>query len=291
MQIACPNCDTSYEVADSALGAGRNVRCIECRTVWFATAPEQVAAEAEAAAPEPIAEMPPASEPAPEQDDAGAIDWGAALKERKTGPNAAVAAEAEPSLEGTGSPSLVPSDDTPYNFDHVASESEEDIEAAAARRSARRRKQKKPPALRLQRPSWPTVILSLLTVVGAILGWRTDVVRAMPQTASLFAAIGLPVNLRGLVFSDITTTKELNEGVPVLIVEGVIANVTRGRVEVPRLRFAMRDAHGLEIYTWTARPTSGSLGAGETLLFRTRLASPPAEGREVLVRFANRRDR
>jgi hypothetical protein len=32
------------------------------------------------------------------------------------------------------------------------------------------------------------------------------------------------------------------------------------------------------------------LAPGETAAFRTRLASPPAEGRDVIVRFFNRRD-
>src|SRR4030088_729653 len=38
MQIVCPNCETSYQVAASAMGtSGRSVRCARCRTVWFAT--------------------------------------------------------------------------------------------------------------------------------------------------------------------------------------------------------------------------------------------------------------
>ena len=32
------------------------------------------------------------------------------------------------------------------------------------------------------------------------------------------------------------------------------------------------------------------LAPGETAAFRTRLASPPADGRDVIVRFFNRRD-
>lgn len=277
MLIACPNCDTTYEVADSTLGAGRNVRCTECHTVWFADAAEPVAAQAPAALALEGSEG--------REDIAGEeIDWGAALEQQKAAAGSAVQAEAF--ADPDASPSLVPSDDTAYDLDHPASEIS-DTEATA-RRAARRKKR---PALAMQRPGWPTVILSLMTVIGAILGWRTDVVRAMPQTASLFASIGLPVNLRGLAFTDMTTIKEVNDGVPVLIVQGVISNVTRNQAEVPRLRFAMRDSRGVEVYTWTARPTSGSLGAGETLPFRTRLASPPAEGREVLVRFANRRDR
>src|SRR5512136_1245360 len=130
MQIACTNCDTTYDVADSALGAGRNVRCTECSTVWFATAPEPVAAEADAALV-PAAEMPPDPGPPSEPEAAEELDWGAALQEQKSG--ATIAAAAEPSLDADPSPSLVPSDETPYSFDHVASETEEVVEVAADR--------------------------------------------------------------------------------------------------------------------------------------------------------------
>src|SRR5476651_1362445 len=37
MQIACPNCKTSYQLADTAIGAnGRSVRCVRCQTLWHA---------------------------------------------------------------------------------------------------------------------------------------------------------------------------------------------------------------------------------------------------------------
>src|ERR1700722_10799491 len=40
MLIACPNCQTSYDVSAASLGAeGRSVRCVRCREIWFATAP------------------------------------------------------------------------------------------------------------------------------------------------------------------------------------------------------------------------------------------------------------
>ena len=61
-----------------------------------------------------------------------------------------------------------------------------------------------------------------------------------PQTASLYAAIGLPVNLRGLAFANVTTAKETNDGVPVLLVEGTIVSIARkrGRRAAPALRGA-----------------------------------------------------
>ena len=49
-------------------------------------------------------------------------------------------------------------------------------------------------------------------------------------------------------------------------------------VEVPRLRFALRNRNGQEVYTWTALPGRSVLAPGETLAFRSRLASPPADG-------------
>ncbi len=34
MRIACPTCDTAYEVPESALKPGRKVRCARCETQW-----------------------------------------------------------------------------------------------------------------------------------------------------------------------------------------------------------------------------------------------------------------
>jgi hypothetical protein len=89
------------------------------------------------------------------------------------------------------------------------------------------------------------------------------VVRYVPQTASLFAAIGLPVNLRQLVFEDVKITNEETDGLPVLIVEGTIASQSNAPVEVPRMRFAVRNARGQEIYAWTARPSRSILEPGQ----------------------------
>ena len=97
-------------------------------------------------------------------------------------------------------------------------------------------------------------VLALIAINIALVGWRADVVRWFPQTASLYAAIGLPVNLRGLVFANVTTEKESQDGVQVLVVEGKIVNAARHAVDVPRLRFAVRNDSGHEIYTWTALP-------------------------------------
>jgi hypothetical protein len=138
--------------------------------------------------------------------------------------------------------------------------------------------------------SLPVLIVVMLAALLSALNWRATVVRHFPQTASLYAAIGLPVNLHGLFFQDVKSRNEFEDGTSVLVLEGTIVNLTTRTLEVPRLRFALRNAAGQGVYAWTAQPTKSTLGSGNGLPFRARLASPPADGRDVIVRFLNRRD-
>jgi hypothetical protein len=73
-------------------------------------------------------------------------------------------------------------------------------------------------------------------------------VRFFPQTASLFAAVGPPVNLRHLKFENMPISKETQEGLSALAIEGTIVSVSSKATEVRRLCFAARDAAGQEIY-------------------------------------------
>jgi hypothetical protein len=106
------------------------------------------------------------------------------------------------------------------------------------------------------------VILALALIDAAIIGSRADLVWAMPQTASFFAALGLPVNLRGVHFDRLAATAERRDGEPVLVVQGAIRNSTAESADVPLLRFAIRNAEHQEIYSWAAAPTHERLSAG-----------------------------
>jgi hypothetical protein len=168
-----------------------------------------------------------------------------------------------------------------------AEQSPENIESFAARR-ARRERLRNEPKSHVPRPG--TIIVILLCVLGALAGWRSDVVRVMPGTASLFAAIGLPVNLRGLALTDVTTTKESHDGATILVVQGTITNISKQPRDVPRIRLAVKNDKGAVVYTWTSLPERTMLAPGVSEPFQTRLAAPPPEGRSVEVRFFTRRD-
>jgi len=149
-------------------------------------------------------------------------------------------------------------------------------------------------AMRNLIPRWPlsnlhTGIIAL-ALLDVVVGWRTDIVRKLPQTASFYALAGLPVNLRGLAFDGITTSTARDDGTPILVVEGNIINDTRKNVRVPQIRFVVRDAAAQEIYSWTASAARTSLPPGQAVTFRTRLASPPPGAHDVVLRFVSRRD-
>ncbi len=110
----------------------------------------------------------------------------------------------------------------------------------------------------------------------------------MPQTASFYAGLGLPVNLRGVDFDRLAASAERHDGERVLVVKGEIANSSRTAEDVPRLRFAIRNAEHQEIYSWTAAVSHGRLPAGERLAFRSELILPPLDTRDVEVRFIDR---
>jgi hypothetical protein len=56
------------------------------------------------------------------------------------------------------------------------------------------------------------------------------------------------------------------------------------------LKLAVRNAAKEEIYSWTAAPPRESLSPGLAVGFRSRLASPPPDSRDVLIRFVTRSD-
>jgi predicted Zn finger-like uncharacterized protein len=285
MRIVCPSCETSYEITADSLGeAGRSVRCARCKMAWFAAAPApELALAAEwDDAPDAQGDVDPVGQTVGPIGHSTAIALASAadtapLEQQETIEYAALGPPLVPATEWEAAAEVPPAD-APH----------EDIETVAARRAP-------PPVERRRRsfrfrPSIPLVILCLAAVLAALAAWRTEVVRFAPQTASLFAHVGLPVNLRGLTFDAVKLTGETHEGVPVMVIDGVIVNAAKTAVEVPRMRFALRNQAGLEVYAWTALPTRSFLNEGESLPFRTRLASPPADARDVQVRFFNRRD-
>jgi len=315
MLIVCPSCATSYMIDQASVGpAGRTVRCARCKVTWVAGGPERapevtafvdrVIADAEAQSTPPAgteAAPPPAAAALPPQPAQAATDGvGAEDSESITAtdskappveppppePAPAETPAAEPAMIADA-PSLVPPiEHEPLPDAANAEPDSEDAESFDVRRQRLQGRRKQ--SLRSSR--WTAIILVLVALNVALLGARKDVVRYLPQTASLFAAIGLPVNLRNLKFEQVRISREAEDGVSILIVEGAIVSDAGKPVEVARLRFAARNATGQEVYTWTMPPPRSILGPSERLEFRSQIPAPPADARDVMVRFFTAND-
>jgi predicted Zn finger-like uncharacterized protein len=275
MHIVCPNCTTSFTINPAALGAdGRTVRCSRCKLTWLARpehALETVAAPAMAA-------------PVATQRDVAA-EWDA------------MAQEDTPMVK---SPSVSP------DWPSQAAQHEAEADwTTAARHDLHDDADQAPKRSRLRElfalPPFPPIPLlrgagltatcaAMAALVLALVVWRNDVVRLLPQTAGFYRLVGLEVNLRGLAFKDIKITYETVDAKPVLVIEGMIIGETGEPVGIPRLRFSVRDAQGAEVYAWNAVLEQSALKPGERAWFKTRLASPPPEGRNIDIRFFNKRD-
>jgi predicted Zn finger-like uncharacterized protein len=273
MHIICPDCTTTYAIELHTLGhAGRTVRCSRCKRVWLAR-PEDVRVS--------HALVPSAA-------DDGASGWGAATVAAETNAGASFAEDQMPPV--VESPSI--SAELPSGPE-IRPEREVTVDAREVKTPARRRRSSRPRrgfAFRLPAFGLGTGCAAMGALALALMVWRADVVRLLPQTAAFYRLVGAEVNLRGLTFKDVKVSSETVEGKPVLVVEGVIVGEAKKPVELPRLRFSVRDAQGAEIYAWNALLEQPVLKPGEKAWFKSRLASPPAEGRAIDVRFFNKRD-
>jgi predicted Zn finger-like uncharacterized protein len=133
---------------------------------------------------------------------------------------------------------------------------------------------------------WLALILLVLALGGATVKYRQTIASLWPQSATLYAALGMPVNLRGLEFAGVTYSDQLENGEPVLAVSGKLVNVTSHEIPVPAIRVSLSDNDKRELYHWTFASGISTLAPGARGSFSTRLASPPSEARHVEVRFA-----
>jgi hypothetical protein len=141
---------------------------------------------------------------------------------------------------------------------------------------------------RLRRFAPVLSVVGLTAFFSLAIAGRVQIANALPATAPLYAAIGIPANARGLDIRDVRSTLLEEQGQSYLVVEGQIANLRNAPSKLGELWLSLRDPSGREIYTWTAPPSEARVAAGHTIAFKTRLASPPRDAQDVLVRFGNR---
>lgn len=153
-----------------------------------------------------------------------------------------------------------------------------------------------PPADEKRRAAWlPRAGLALgwlgLVAIILLIAWSADAYRQQiaslwPQSSSLYSALGLRVNARGIDIRDVVKRMEKEDGQSVLAVSGRLLNITTRELTVPQVSVTLTDDDKRTLYQWSFSSGVDTLKPGQSVQFRTRLSSPPAGVRHLEVRLA-----
>lgn len=264
MIITCPNCQSRYEVAAQALGErGRKVECASCHANWKAL-------------PLPETDMPPADRMfSAEEEKALDADF---EREEAAATAKAGAKTSDPlgkvsSIAGNAEDETTPEDKARIERQRKALE----IRQQVLKRNL--------PQARMRR-AWRMILaVVLMTLIGGGIYLREPIVRAIPDMAGLYSAVGLGVNVVGLEFSEVKTLRAMRDGAEVLQISANLVNVAGRQVAVPPVVVSLLDENDNLLFEWSVVPQVQVLQANDWTGFSTQLTSPPAGAADLNLSF------
>jgi Protein of unknown function (DUF3426) len=128
-------------------------------------------------------------------------------------------------------------------------------------------------------------------IVAGLMGFlyvgRTQVVRTLPGAAPIYASAGLPVNVRGLEFRNVSYKWGIDrKGRPAMTVAGTVVNITNQPQSVPSVAFVFLDATQAELFNWATPIRDTPLQPGKSTSFEARIPAPPDAVANLQLRFA-----
>ncbi len=133
---------------------------------------------------------------------------------------------------------------------------------------------------------WLGLVIVILVIGWGAVSYRQQIANLWPQSASLYKVLGLPVNARGIAFTDVNYKRETEDSQTVLAVSGKLVNISGHELAVPPIRVILTGDNGNQLYQWDFTPDVTVLKAGQSAPFVTRLSSPPAGARHLTLEFA-----
>jgi predicted Zn finger-like uncharacterized protein len=159
------------------------------------------------------------------------------------------------------------------------------------------------PGGRVQLPALPTprrgssavgwLAYALLMVVviaaGAYLT-RAQLVSRWPDLARYYETLGLAVEISpasSFDFHNVTTTRDTENGLPALIIQGEVVNVSKLAKQVPKLKVTLLDNGKHELQSWSFTVSDDRMLPGASVVFRTSIARHNEEATMALVTVAD----
>lgn len=150
------------------------------------------------------------------------------------------------------------------------------------------------PAPKQQRPRFGMMAAGLAGFTGLIAiigGFAQDFDRLKAQTGQWIASFLPGLVTPRLALQNIKTRFEGEGADRALIIEGMILSDASTPHNLPSLSFEIRSAvedgsAGQSIFQWMIPPPAPTIDRGNPVPFRARLASPPREGKDIVIRLA-----
>ncbi len=132
-----------------------------------------------------------------------------------------------------------------------------------------------------------------IVIIGSAAGLffaRASIMAALPWTKSIYDKVGLSGEVlgAGLDIRGVKSDRETEGGVDILIVRGVIANISDKPRDVPLIRVALFDASGKEVQSTVVPPLKPQIEPAGNIGFRARLPDPSPLARRLEVTFTDK---
>lgn len=129
----------------------------------------------------------------------------------------------------------------------------------------------------------------IVGLIGAAFALKSMVIEMIPASAALYDMIpfgGESIG-DGLEIGQVKSARETEGGIEVLIVRGIITNISDEKRQVPMISVALFDGDDNRVQHIVTAPLSNQLAAGENVGFKARLMEPSPLARRLAVSFSD----
>ena len=133
--------------------------------------------------------------------------------------------------------------------------------------------------------AWTITGAALLLLLTGMVLFRGEVVKRWPESATTYAAFGMPVNRFGLDFLETEAERFFDGTTPILEVRGAVQNTAGRTVGAPFVRVILLDDQGERVAEAFAPVVPSSIPADATAIFSARIENPPFESFELELDF------
>ena len=132
---------------------------------------------------------------------------------------------------------------------------------------------------------WACYGLALFFMGLFFISARVPVVKAFPAMANIYEALGLGVNVRGVMFTNVQQRWDTGDNMLRLKVDGEIVNLTNKYKALPQMVFVALNENRDEVFRWVAQVRKKPLLPGEKAPFIAKVPAPPETAKYLILYF------